>query len=159
MTASDCKKKIEQELIEEFILKFEEKIGYKPTVITDKEMTNDGLIILTLNELENYFTPFLPKTRGRDIKLGSKDRTRSLVELRCIFFFIARSMNYTLKRVGQYLGGRDHTTVIHNITTFKNLYDTDEIFKMKYNTILKTLKNDHHEPSTLEHTDKVELES
>lgn len=158
MMMIDYKKKIKQELIDEFVLKFKEKIGYKPTVITDNSMINNGVVILTLNELENYFTPFLPKVRYRDIKLGSRDRIRSLVELRCIFFFIARSMNYTLKSMGQYLGGRDHTTVIHNITTFKNLYDTDEIFKIKYNTILKALKNDY-EPSTLEHTDKVELES
>lgn len=158
MTIIDYKKKMEQQLIDEFVEKFEEKIGYKPTVITDKGVTPEGLIVLTLNELEDYFTPFLPTIFGKKVTLSSKDRTRSLVELRCMFCFVARSMNYTLKTIGQYLGGRDHTTVIHNIVTFRNLYETEETFKRKYNIILNNIKREY-EPSNLEHIDQMESES
>lgn len=158
MKPIDYKKKLESQLIKEFLDKFYEKVGYYPTVITDNNITDDGVIVLTLPELEEYFKPYLQSRTGRNIRLGSKDRTRYLVELRCIFFFIGRSMRYGLKQLGRYLGDRDHTTVIHGVTTFKNLYDTDPAFRSKYYIIINQIKKDY-ESSTMDTTDQVERES
>lgn len=157
MTTTDYRKKMENELIRQFVNTFYEKIGYRPIVITEKNIGENGLIVLTLNELEEYFTPYLPTIFGKKVKLGAKNRKRSIVELRCIFFFIAKSMKYTLTSIGAYLR-RDHTTVLHNIVTFKNLYETDEKFKMKYINIINNIIKDH-EPSTLEHINKMEYKS
>lgn len=158
MTPTEYRKKLENQLITEFRDKFFEKLGYYPTVLTNKRSKNEDTIVLSLEELEKYFDPYLPKRYGKILPLGHKERCRDLVELRSIFFFLARTMNYGLKVMGNYLNGRDHTTVIHNITTFRNLYDTDAKFKEKYFTILNRIKQDH-EPSTMEHTDKVGFES
>jgi hypothetical protein len=147
MNPADYKKKVENELINEFLVNFYEKVGYYPTVVTNNRITNEGVIVLTLSELENYFTPYLPSLFGKKLTLSSRSRMRSIVELRCIFFFIARTMRYNLKTLGLYLGGRDHTTVIHGITTFSNLYDTDAMFREKYYFIINQIKKDYESPT------------
>ncbi len=158
MKPREYKKKMENELINEFRNKFYEKVGYYPTVITNNNITEDGVIILTLPELEKYFEHHLPTKFGKKISLGSKDRYRPLVELRSIFCFISRSMKYGLKPIGTYLNGRDHSTIMHNIATFSNLYETDPNFKDKYYKIINQIKKDY-ESSTVEYIDQVESES
>jgi hypothetical protein len=155
MNPAEYKKKIEHDLITEFIKKFHDKVGYNPTVITNHRITDDGIITLTLPELEKYFEPYLPTYYNKKLTLAAKDRTRGLVELRCIFFFIARSMRYGLKQLGKYLGGRDHTTVIHGVNTFRNLYETDPLFRNKYYLIINQIKKDY-ESSTLDPLDQME---
>jgi hypothetical protein len=159
MNPLEYKKKIEHELIKGFLDKFYHKVGYYPTVITNTNIeTKDGLAILNLSDLEKHFEPYLPTIYERKMSLSSKDRNRSLVDLRFIFFFIARTMMYNLKDIGMYCGGRDHTTVIYGLKTFNNLYKTDENFRNRYKTIINNIKKSY-ESQTLEHTDKVELES
>jgi hypothetical protein len=157
MNPAEYKKKVEHDLIKEFLTKFYQKVGYYPTVVTNHRITDDGVITLTLPELEKYFEPHLPTRFNKTVSLALKDRTRSIVELRCIFFFIARSMKYPLKHLGNYMGGRDHTTVMHGITTFRNLYETDPLFRDKYYLIINQIKKDY-EPSTLDTTYQVECE-
>ena len=113
---------------------------------------------MTLNELELYFNPFLPSQFGKKLKLGSKCRLRSLVELRFIFFYIARQMRYTLNEIATYVGGRDHTTVIYGLNTFISLFETDEGFRAKYKLIIKNIKN-NNEPSALEYLNQMEFKS
>jgi len=156
MNPAEYKKKVEHDLIIEFINKFHQKVGYYPTVITNHRITDDGIITLTLPELEKYFEPYLPTFYNKKLTLAAKDRARSLVELRCIFFFIARSMRYNLKELGIYMGGRDHTTVIHGVNTFRDLYETDPLFRDKYYLIINQIKKDY-EPSTLEHSPEMEI--
>lgn len=158
MNPAEYKKKVENDLINEFISKFYEKVGYYPTVVTNNRITDDGVIILTLPELERCFDNYLPTFYNKKAGLGSKDRYRPLVELRCIFFFIGRSMKYGLKQLGRYLGNRDHTTVIHNVNTFRNLYDTDPVFREKYYLIINQIKKDY-EPSIMEDFSKMETKS
>jgi len=159
MNPAEYKKKVEHDLIAEFRNKFYEKVGYYPTVITNHRITDDGVSILTLPELERYFDSHIPSVLfGRKVTLGAKDRARELVELRCIFFFIGRSMKYGLKQLGRYLGNRDHTTVIHGVNTFRNLYETDAKFREKYYLIINEIKKDY-ESSIMEHVNQMEIES
>ena len=159
MTTTDYRRKTEQTLIKEFLDTFYNKMGYYPTVITNTNIeTKDGLTILSLNELEKYFKPLLPTLFQRNVTLQSKDRSRSLVELRFIFFFIARTMRYNLIDIGRFCGGRDHTTVIHGLRTFKNLYETDENFRGRYYTIINNIKKDY-EPPTLDNFNKTKDQS
>lgn len=158
MNPAEYKKKVEHDLITDFVNRFYEKVGYYPTVITNHRITDDGIITLTLPELEKYFEPHLPTIFKQKVNLATKSRSRSVVELRCIFFFIARSMRYSLKQLGVYMGGRDHTTVIHGITTFRNLYETESSFRDKYYLIINQIKKDY-EPSTLGTTYQMECES
>lgn len=148
---------LEKKLIGEFKQKFQEKIGYTPIVLTtvNNEIA-EGLPLLSLDELQECFTPFLPKRHGKVLKLGSKARYRELVELRNIYCAIARMMRYTLTHVGESLGGRDHTTVLHNVETFKNLVVIDEAFKQKYIQILNHIKEQGYEPSVVDEPDQVQ---
>jgi len=156
MTTYDYKQKMEEQLVKKFSEDFYEKIGYYPTVITNNKET---LVTISLNDLEDYFTPFLPFIHGKRLNLVAFNRARSLVELRNIFCMIAKKMGYTLKEIGQYLNKRDHTTVIHNINTFNALHATDDRFKNIYLTILNNIKNNNNESSIMEHTDQMEDKS
>ncbi|MBZ5869574.1 chromosomal replication initiator protein DnaA, partial [Escherichia coli] len=47
-------------------------------------------------------------------ELRSKSRTRTLVNARQIAMYLCRELtDLSLPKIGQELGGRDHTTVIH----------------------------------------------
>ena len=67
-------------------------------------------------------------------------------------------MRYTLLEIGQYIGKRDHSTVIHGITTFRSLYETDHNFRQKYQAIVNIIKS-NYEPSVVEHLNQMEIES
>jgi len=155
MDTTKDKKTLEQRLIKEFIQNFYEKIGYHPLVILKDGKNSSELGMLTLNELETHFAMLLPKLYNEKLNLGHRNRTRAIVELRCIFCFIARSMGYTYREIGVHLGGRDHTTAIHSVTTFKNLYETDEGFRSQYFTIINNINN-NYEPSTVDDIDKAQ---
>lgn len=44
-----------------------------------------------------------------------------------VVFFLREKTHLSLKRVGEILGGRDHTTAIHSMKTLKNLKWSDPI--------------------------------
>lgn len=149
------RRKLEKKLIQNFMETFYEKLGYYPKVITPgSTVRNDeGLKVLNLNQLEDYFEPFLPKMRNNHLmQLFSRCRKRRLVELRFMFYYIARSMKYNLTEIGQY-AGRDHTTVIHGLDMFVTLYKQDDIFKSIYHEIVNFIKKDDYEPSTVDDLD------
>lgn len=62
-----------------------------------------------------------------------KSRKRELTEARNLFIILARNCTKaTLKRIGDYLDGKDHTTIIHSINTYNNLMDTDDHYRKLY---------------------------
>jgi hypothetical protein len=142
------KKKIEHKLIQEFMNNFYEKVGYYPTVVTRENSieNRDGLKILSLEELKECFEPFMPDYFGKKLTLFSKCRLRPLVELRFMFFFVARCMRYNLSDIGFYFNKMHHTSIIHGITTFRSLYETNENFKNRYHQIINHIKQKHESP-------------
>jgi hypothetical protein len=158
MTSEQYKKKVENDLVRDFLNTFYEKVGYYPIVIINKKQNCDESKMMSFIELESYFEPYLPTIYGKRQSLSTKNRFRSITELRFIFCHIARSMNYTLKQIGQHLGNRDHTTVIHGLTAFKNLYETDERFKQLYHKIINAIKN-KYESSIMDHTYQTQNQS
>ena len=73
--------------------------------------------------------------------LASKIRTTDLVDLRKIYCKIMRDKyGLPLKEIGDVLGGRDHTTIIHNVEKFNNFYKYNDPFKHKADTILNKLQ-------------------
>jgi len=147
---------LERKLIDQFKQSFFEKIGYYPTVITKVH----ALPKLSLNTLESHFTQFLPVRYQRTVKLKSKHRYREIVELRMIYCTLARQMGYSFIEIGKYLDNKDHTTIMHNIKSFKNLMQTCNVFRNKYNTIFNYIKNYYnHESSTMDNIDQVQHQS
>ena len=149
---------LEKKLIDQFKQTFYDKLGYEPLVLTKIQIDSDQYIpMLSLENLQTMFEPFLPFSCDRKLPLKSKHRYRELVELRNIYCYLARMMGYSLITVGQSLGNRDHTTVIHNVTCFKNLMETNDAFRQKYLAILTYIKQ-HYESSVVEKPDQVQCE-
>jgi hypothetical protein len=144
----------ERRFTKEFIKTFYEKFNYYPTVIMSKKHVMDGYNLLSLNQLEQAFKPFLPKQYGKVVNLSDKARIREISELRHMFCFIARSMNFKLKTIGNYLDGRDHSTVINSLAIFKNLHETDQVFREKFKRITNHIK-EKYESSIMEHVNKA----
>jgi hypothetical protein len=137
---------LEKKLIEEFKEKFREKLGYRPVVLTRVEIGTTYVPVMTLDELISCFDPFLPEHFGRKLTLYARSRKREIVELRMMFCYLARSMKYNLGTIGEKLGGRDHTTVIHGVNTFVDLIETNEQFRNKFQEILNHIKQNHESP-------------
>ena len=59
-----------------------------------------------------------------------KTRRKTIKDARKIYCYQMKDkLSWSLKEIGVSIGNRDHTTVIHNIQTYKDLYQTDDAFK------------------------------
>lgn len=73
--------------------------------------------------------------------LKSKSRKRELVQARQISMYLAKNhTKASLKSIGQYFGGRDHSTVIYACQTVDDLMETDKKFRGYVGDIQKKLK-------------------
>lgn len=71
----------------------------------------------------------------------SKTRKREIVQARQISMYLAKNHTKTsLKSIGAFFGGRDHSTVIYACQTVEDLIDTDKKFKSYVQDIQKKLK-------------------
>ncbi|WP_395805215.1 chromosomal replication initiator protein DnaA [Daejeonella sp.] len=71
----------------------------------------------------------------------SKTRKREIVQARQISMYLAKLHTKTsLKSIGAFFGGRDHSTVIYACQTVDDLIDTDKKFKAYVADIQKKLK-------------------
>ena len=149
------KQLLERELIEKFKTTFYKKLGYYPIVTTQVINDEDIITLMSLNELEQYFIKFFPHKFGKIQTLRSKPRFRELIDLRIIFTQIARTMNYTYYNIGQYLGGRHHTTVLNYSVLFRNLMENNPPFRLLYHKIFKHIKQKTNESSVMVNLDQV----
>jgi len=63
-------------------------------------------------------------------QLTGKTRKRQVVQARQISMYLAKSFtDNSLKAIGKYFGGRDHSTVIHACRAVLNLMETDRMFQ------------------------------
>jgi len=73
--------------------------------------------------------------------LRSKSRTKSVVVPRQIAMFLIRTLTgHSLPEIGQYFGGRDHTTVLHSCQKITRDLETDVLFRRKVEEIQDLLK-------------------
>lgn len=71
---------------------------------------------------------------------SARGGNREYADIRKMIFAIAYSLSgFTLKSIGFYFGGRDHSTVINQIQKFNDLSTTDEAMKEKSILLLKNL--------------------
>jgi chromosomal replication initiation ATPase DnaA len=69
-------------------------------------------------------------------------RDRDFVTCRHVFGRIALDnvSNATLKKIGEFLGGRDHSTIINGNTRVRNLNQFDKKFNRKYTKLLSFIE-------------------
>lgn len=73
--------------------------------------------------------------------LKAKTRKREVVQARQISMYFAKKLTKnSLKTIGEYFGGRDHSTVIHSCQTVEDLMETDRRFKGYVEEIQKKIK-------------------
>ena len=153
-------RQLEKKLIDDFKAQFFKKMGYYPLVVTKINTDNDEYLpIISLQNLEEIFYPFLPVKLNSKVPLSSNRRYREVVELRNIFCAIARMMKYTTTYIGEYLGHRDHTTVLHNTNTFNDLIETCSQFREKYLQIIKLIKLKYNDTSIMDDLDQEQFKS
>ena len=73
--------------------------------------------------------------------LKSKSRKKELVVARQVaMYFSKQYTNHSLKSIGHYFGGRDHSTVIHALQAVSNALDTEPHFKLSFNELQQKIK-------------------
>jgi chromosomal replication initiator protein len=73
-------------------------------------------------------------------ELVSKSRKFEIKEARHIFCAIMKlELNYSYKSIGEKLNGRDHTTAIHSIRTFRDRCQTEEGYQEHTNLIINKI--------------------
>jgi len=96
-------------------LKEKEQKDEKETVMLNK-------ILKVLSK--NYSIPV------NDLK--SHKRSKNIAVVRQIAFYLIKKLTFcSLKTIGEFIGGRDHSTVIHAINKVEKLIEADETFSKK----------------------------
>jgi len=68
--------------------------------------------------------------------ISSKTRKTEVVNGRFIFCGVMKEyFGYSLKKIGEFVGNRDHTTIIHSIREYKNRYQNEEHYRDMVNNI------------------------
>lgn len=78
-------------------------------------------------------------------EMKSQTRKRPIVEARQLAMLLCRDLLdpklYSLKKVGEAFGGRDHSTVIYSCETALDLIETDKNFRKHYFAIKEKIKH------------------
>jgi len=73
--------------------------------------------------------------------IKSKTRKKEIVIARQVAMYLAKHYtNHSLKSIGQYCGGRDHSTVIHAIQAVDDMLHTEHQFKASFEEIKRKVK-------------------
>jgi len=74
--------------------------------------------------------------------LLSKKRTKNIVTARHIAMFLSRELtDYSLPMIGDFFGGKDHTTVIHSCNKIKEQLKTDKKLKYHLDRLINKIQN------------------
>lgn len=73
--------------------------------------------------------------------LLSPKRTKNIVTARHIAMYLARELTeYSLPVIGDYFGGKDHTTVLHSYNKIKDQLKTDKNLKLSIDRLINDIK-------------------
>ena len=73
---------------------------------------------------------------------SAKKRTKSIAYPRQIAMYLSRELtDFSLPKIGEEFGGRDHTTVIHAHEKIANDIKADSIFKQEVEDLEKEIRN------------------
>ncbi len=73
--------------------------------------------------------------------LKSKSRKREFVTARQVaMYFVKKYTNHSLKSIGHYFGGRDHSTISHALQAVSDMLDTEPYFKRSFEDLQRKIK-------------------
>jgi chromosomal replication initiator protein len=74
-------------------------------------------------------------------ELSSRKRPENIAKARQIAMYITRQLtDYSLVQIGQYFGGKDHTTVMHAIDKIEKMIKADDKFKTTVDELMARVK-------------------
>jgi chromosomal replication initiator protein len=80
--------------------------------------------------------------RVRAEALASKRRTKDLMIPRQVAMYLIReTLDTSLVRIGEFFGGRDHSTVIHSIRKVEEEMERDPVFREQVDAARAECKN------------------
>jgi len=99
---------------------------YNKSFIENRKKRSDKLKSnIIINHVSNYYNISIDS-------LKSKSRKTINVEARKVIYYLLRKHTLiSLKEIGDYFGGRDHTTVIHSCESAKDLMKVYSEFETK----------------------------
>jgi len=70
----------------------------------------------------------------------SSTRKREIIEVRfAVSYFIMQILNLPLKSVGKFLGGRDHSTIIHANKVYESDAETNQLYYRRHENLCEIL--------------------
>jgi chromosomal replication initiator protein len=88
-------------------------------------ITKDEILQIIAYECSVSVTDIVTKTRKKEVVNG-----------RFIFCGIMKEyFGYSLKKIGEFVGGRDHTTIIHSVEKYHDRYQNEEHYRFLVNNI------------------------
>ncbi|MBI3244454.1 MAG: chromosomal replication initiator protein DnaA [Chloroflexi bacterium] len=90
-----------------------------------------------LNTVASFYTVSVEDLIGRD---RSKE---VMVPRQMAMYLVREETDASLPEIGQILGGRDHTTIIHGCDKISNLIETDDSIRRQFLSIREQLYSDH----------------
>lgn len=137
MTTAEYEVSLSNKLIRRFQEEYYKKIGVVPSVLI-KSKTE--VLPITMEELKDTINTYIPKdVRETFPCILLSTRHRAIVDLRKIFIHIAYFNLVERKiNISRYLK-QDHTTILHNLKVFDDLYSKDTKFSNLYLQIINHL--------------------
>lgn len=90
--------------------------------------------------LENILKTTADYFKLRVSDLLSKKRTRNIARPRQMVMALAKDLtSHSLPEIGELLGGRDHTTILHGVRTIKKLRETDHQVDEDFNKLVQII--------------------
>ena len=88
-------------------------------------MSKDEILQIIADECTVSVSDIIDKTRKKEVVNG-----------RFIFCGIMKDyFGHSLKKIGEYVGNRDHTTIIHAVEKYHNRYENEDHFRNAVNMI------------------------
>jgi chromosomal replication initiator protein len=104
-----------------------------------KDMVRESVQIINIDTIQKRVAVFY-NLNINDIK--TKKRNKNIVLARQVAMYLSRELtNASLPEIGQYFGGKDHTTVLHAYNKIKQTIDKDQKFKELINRVVFEIKN------------------
>lgn len=107
---------------------------------------------MILEKEENYVYSFEDKVidllcRTHDVtrkQFFSRSRERFIIDARYIAtLLIYAGTNYSLAKIGQIIGGKDHATILHAVKKMVDLYQVDAIYRAYIDEAMMLLDNEY----------------
>ncbi len=119
--------------------------GHQEITIELAEKTITGLVSEDIDDKKELNIEYIVSTVSDYFSLSkdellSKSRKREIVQARQIAMYLCRNyLNCSLSKIGEELGGKDHSTVMHACTQITDLIGFDRNIKKYVNEIEKNL--------------------